>query len=55
MAVQSFKNVWGKGNMNNSNRFGPGPEGRRSSFKMDGRQDFVNKQMEQNDASQCSN
>ena len=51
MAFQSFKNVWGKGNRNNSNRFGP--EGPRSSFKMDGRQEFVNKQMEQNDASQC--
>ena len=41
MALQSFKNVWGKGNR------------RRSSFKMDGHQEFLNKHIEQNDASQC--
>ena len=41
MAFQSFKNVWGKGNR------------RRSSFKMDGHQEFLNKNIEQNDASQC--
>ena len=54
MDFQSFKNVWGKCNRNTSNSFGT--ERQRSCFKMDGRWEFKNNQVEQwtpDEASQC--